>query len=437
MREKMVSAMPIDSAVVARELWQSEFVEVLAAQLATGNEHPEQVVEGLGSIPLKVSRERLRDYLQKKAPHELGKVEAAGTKAPSAVGTPATGPAAGGMGGRGAGGMGPGGRGRRGGGAEQPGADGAKGKRTPTSGNQGSQAPAFIVGADWLDPGSLVVLKTLSYRDRPKTKHRTPPPPHNNASGKRNAYQEKKAEEVAEKQKQTEMQYEWRDTIEKFVSHWDDRLSAVAEKRDTESGNDASSDDKEKSDKPRDKAKTGGSKSSKGSESKKSGHSGDAEGADSKAKGPSAVPTPSVPLPFALRPSEHIVKEFHLRWPEDLPANLTAAVSEPLVVHYLELEGKDDVNHTATFYRSALSKESGKALSATRDIEDGKWVDILQHDGQRTRSLDVLITHSAADAENKRAKMQDLTVQVLMVEVESFEPEAKSLDKEQARTDRP
>jgi hypothetical protein len=154
-------------------------------------------------------------------------------------------------------------------------------------------------------------------------------------------------------------------------------------------------------------------------------------------KAKAAAPVASVPLPFALRPGEHITKEFHLRWPEDLPSDLTAAVSDPLVVHYVQLQGSDEINRTAAFYRST-AHGSGKAQSATRDIQDGKWVDIVQHDptANRTRSIDVLITRDAGEPESKKSKTEELTIQVLMVEVESFEPEPKSIETEKAEKEK-
>jgi hypothetical protein len=432
--EKTINASPLDAGVVARELWQSEFVEALSAQLSAEKTTAQPVLTGLGSIPLKAARDRLRDYLQHKSPQDLGQLEKPTPAVPSAPGG-----AASPMGGLGAGGMGIG-RGMRGG-------AGAK-----STGAAAAQGPAFLVGADWLDPGSLVVLKTLIYKDRPKSRHRTPTPSGN--AGKRSAAAEKKAEELAEKQKQAEAQYEWRDTIEKFVSHWDDRLSAVAEKHEAaETDSDTPAETKEKADTKKagakekkdqtpDQSKPGSTKSTKESDptSKKAVRTADSKSSsDSKAKG--SVPTPAVPLPFVLRPGEHITKEFHLRWPEDLPSNLTAAVSEPLVVHYLQLEASDDMNRTATFYRGSLVKVAGaKAQSTTHDIAEGKWVDILQHDpnGQRTRSLDILVTRQPADPDAKKSKIEDLTIQVLMVEVESFVPDSKPAEKkEQAKSDSP
>jgi hypothetical protein len=437
--EKMVNTMPLNTAIVAGELWQSDIVEALSAQLSSDKDKAstQQVLAGVASIPLKMSRERLRDYLQHKGPEELGQLERAAPATPAAGAGGAPGMA--GAGGIGMGGRGAGGRGIAGGGAGGMGYGLGAARATAAS-----HEPAYLVGADWLDPGSLVVLKTLTYKDRPKTRHRTPPPS-GFGSGKRSPAAEKKAEELAGKQRQTEAQYEWRDTIERSVSHWDDRLSAVAEKREGEA--DEGADTKEKGDAKKDqaasKSKAGATKSGKETDaaSAKTGKSAEPKSSDSKAKGAGPAPTPTVAVPFALRPGERITREFHVRWPDDLPSNLTSAVSEPLVVHYLQLEATDDLNRTATYYRSALAKATGtRPTSNIHDIDDGKWVDLLQRDpaGQRTRSLDILIKRQPADAEAKRPKVEDLTIQILMVEVESFEPEAKPADKkEQAKRDSP
>jgi hypothetical protein len=406
MQEKMLNAKPVDPAAVARVLWQPQFVEALAAQLSTVAGSPEQLLTALGSIPLKPARERLRDYLKDKNPQELGKAERA------AVAIPAPGNAAS-MFGKGRGGN------RNAGGG--PGAG-----RSMASVPQG---PVFVIGTEWLDPGAVTVLKSLSYKDRPKNKRKATP---NNPGGKRSALAEKRAEERMEKEKLAESQYEWRDAIERFVRRWDDRLSAVAEKRESpDAETETAKEPGVKKEKSAAKSRTGGS--AKGSKSgdaadKKATRGAESKsGSDPRAKASGAAPVASVPLPFALRPGEHITKEFHLRWPEDLPSDLTGSVSDPLVVHYVQLQGTDEINRTAAFYRSA-THGPGRVQSATREIPDGKWVDIMQRDAtaNRTRSIDVLITRDAGEPDSKRLKTEELTIQVLMVEVESFEPEPKS-----------
>jgi hypothetical protein len=356
-------------------------------------------------------------------------------------GVPPGGAAPGGFGGFGAGGtgngaMGNGGAGNGGSGhGAGPGAGGmghlgGAGRQTQPA--PVSQGPVYVVGKDWLDPGAVVALKSLTYKDRPKNKHHTTTPGYGGGSpGRRSPAAEKRAEEAAEKQKQAEMQFEWRDTIERFVSHWDDRLSAVAQ---PPAEGAADSDTSEKAD-------AGNSKTGASSGVKKSKA---AEGKSSHAaKSKGAAPTPSVAVPFALKQGERITKEFHLRWPEDLPANLTSAVTEPLVLHYVQLDATDEVNRTATFYRTCLSKGTHThTQSATHELDDGKWVDIMQRDpgAHRTRTVDILITRRAPDGDTKRLKTEELSVQILMVEVESFGPEPKSTEKtekEQAKSETP
>ena len=106
-------------------------------------------------------------------------------------------------------------------------------------------------------------------------------PPQNQAPGtlprsegpaQRSPLAEKRAEEAAEKQKQTEAAYEWRDTIEKFVSHWDERLSEVAVTSEAAGQGQRTPTKrrrmpKRKKLRPRDKSKAGLTKAGKGADS--------------------------------------------------------------------------------------------------------------------------------------------------------------------------
>jgi hypothetical protein len=295
-----------------------------------------------------------------------------------------------------------------------------------------SQGPVYAIGKDWLDPGAVVALKLLTYKDRPK-KYHPPTPPGAGQQGRRSPAAEKRAEEAAEKLRQTDMQYLWRDTIARFVSHWDDRLAEVAQAPAEGAADSETSDAPAKADSAKSKTGAGAASTKSKSAEAKVSH-------PPKSKG--AAPTASVAIPFLLRQGEHITKEFHLRWPEDLPASLTSAVSEPLVVHYIALEGSDELNRTATFYRSCLSKGSHThTKSETHELDEGKWVDIMQRDpgAHRLRSVDILIRRQAPDPEVKHPKTEELSIQILMVEVESFGPEPKSTEKEkeQAKSDTP
>jgi hypothetical protein len=59
----------------------------------------------------------------------------------------------------------------------------------------------------------------------------------------------------------------------------------------------------------------------------------------------------------------------------------------------------------------------------------------VQHDlaTQRTRSLDVIVTRQpSTEPDAKKTKIGDLTIQVLMIEVETFVP-VKGTEKEEAK----
>ena len=308
--EKLLNATPADPALVARDLWQSEFIEALSAELARPGTNTEQLLTAVGSIPLKAAHEHLRTYLLEKAPHELGKPDNPAAHVAAGAGTRRAEWAlpAGGIGG---GGMRPGGMGR--------GGIGGGGMR----GRSGRHKSAGYAGNDVrrrsrvARSGALVVLKSLTYKDRPRTRHHTPSPG-TSPGGHRSAAAEKKAEEAAEKQRQTDMQYEWRDTIERFVTHWDERLAAVAQA----GGDDAAADakDDKDSDNKKDAAadkkadkKSGTTKAEKADEAaaKKSSRTADAKGqGHEKGKGGSSAPTRPSPFPSCCGPASTSSRNF-------------------------------------------------------------------------------------------------------------------------------
>ena len=221
------SLQPIDPGLVARDLWQPDFVDAIAKKLSD-SKADEAIISALASLPTKSAREKLREILHKdrnKGPDDLGKVEtvdtaaAAPSAASSAAGT------------------------RRRGGKRQNGDDGGfenatkaekpRGTRTGFNlqlpGKAEAKKELVEFGNDWYDPGSLVVLKTVvPYNERPPEK----PTHHSTCQPQRmrmSAAMEKRLHDKAEKQKVLDATYDWRDAIEKSVRQWDDRLAAVAE----------------------------------------------------------------------------------------------------------------------------------------------------------------------------------------------------------------
>jgi hypothetical protein len=283
-------------------------------------------------------------------------------------------------------------------------------------------------GKDWYDPGSLVVLKmVVPYAERPPEKiHRNAYVPNNN---RMSPAMEKRMHDKAEKQKTVEATYEWRDAIEKAVRQWDERLDAVAEA--PADAGDKPSGDEEKTESGAAKTdKAGSTTTGKPTKSK-----ADLSKTAASKSGPSKIatalpaPNPSVAMSFALHSGGTINKEYHLRWPQDAAATFgsTATAPEPLTVDYVRLQGTGDYGKVLVHYRNAITAIPGpKAKIVARSIENGKWLDAFLKDDttHRTRTIDVIVTREQSDDDTKKSKEAELTVEVLLVEIETPGPEA-------------
>lgn len=244
-------------------------------------------------------------------------------------------------------------------------------------------------GIDWQDPGSLVALKTVPYEDRPKANPYARPT--RMTARAMSPAAEKRMQEQAERQKAVEAKYDWRDAVERSVHQWNERFAAVSGEAAPGEAPVTTGFATEVADpaaKPADKAKSAAKK-----------------------PGDEAAPKSSTPMPVDLHPGGKIVKEFHVRWPEDLPPQLRGA-TDPLAVHYVRLENEGTFGKVLTHYRTAA-----KAKLAFREIEGGKWIDVVQKDDpKKTRSIDVFVTRAGSD--DKSAKGVDsITVELLIVEV--------------------
>jgi hypothetical protein len=432
MMGQVQSLQPIDPGMVAKDLWKPDFVESIFQKLVDDKADRTALVSALASIPAKSAREKLKDVLHKertKGPQEFGKVEAVTT---TAADTPATTPAPKRR------------RGKRnqedegfGGSAIQD--EKPKGRRMgfgmQNAAQPQSKQQVTEFGLDWFDPGSLVVLKTvIPYEERPKEKSTHHPTYQYQQQGRVSPAMEKRLRERAEKQKALESKYEWRDAVEKAVRQWDDRLSAVAEAPSSEpqaAGDSAfGGADKDASavSKTNKVGTAPSAKASKKVPSKTDVAKTDKSNTNLAKTPPATVPTPSVAMPFALHTGGTIAKEYHLRWPEDLTASLGSAVTDPLAVHYVRLEGPGEFGKALTHYRSAITAiPSGKPRITLREIENGKWLDTVEKDptGRRTRSVDVMVTRQPAeDDDGKKSKLEQLTVEILFVEIETPGPDA-------------
>jgi hypothetical protein len=430
---QMQSLQPIDPGMVARELWKDEFVGSIFSKLADAKADKSALVSALASIPTKSAREKLKEVLHKertKGPQEFGKVEAVLATAADVPATPVAPPRR---------------FGRRKKDDESSGGNADQGEKphglrmglgmqnqTPPQ----SKQEVVDFGKDWFDPGSLVVLKTVvAYDERPKEK-----PGHHamyqQQQGRLSPAAERRAHERAEKQKALESKYEWRDAVEKAVRQWDDRLSAVAEAPSEPQAAGDSSDNADKDTSATAKTAKPGAAPSKKASKTASSKTDTAKTDTAKAETAktesgttpptTAAPTPAVTMPFGLHGGT-IAKEYHLRWPEDLTGSLGSAVTDPLTVHYVRLEGTAEFAKVRTHYRSAIMGSPSGKPPKLREIENGTWLDMVQTDPtkHRTRSVDVLVTRPPSDDENgKRTKLEEVTVEILFVEIETPGPDA-------------
>jgi hypothetical protein len=407
MVSQIQSRQPIDAGLVARNLWKPDFVETISKKLADDKGDETELVNALASLPTKSARDKLKDVLHKdrtKGPQDLGKVETVTATAAAPVAPAAAAPTRHHMG-----------KHKK----DEEGAFGGnevqekpRGTRFGLGSNNPGQAQpkqqVVEFGKDWFDPGSLVVLKTaVPYQERPPEKavHRPMYQPTRVSPA-----MEKRLRERAEKKKALESTYDWRDAVEKAVRAWDDRLSAVAEAPSEPQGaaeNSSGSDEKVASG----AAKTGKTSSEASSKTSPSAAT----------KTPAA--NPSVAMLFAMHTGGTIAKEYHLRWPQDAAASLGSAVTEPLAVDYVRLQGTGDIGKALTHYRVAISAvAAAKSRITLRSIENGKWLDTVQTDqaAHRTRSIDVLVTRESSDDDNgKKSKDGQMTVEILVVEIET------------------
>lgn len=395
------SKQPIDLGVVAKELWNSEFVESIAKDISDSKDLL-PIVNTLASLPIKASREKLKEILHKqrtKGPEDFAKMEKV-----AAAETPA---GSGGAGNR---------RGKNKKDDAAPAAPTRRGGMQFGWGMQNKKSDRQEVaefGTDWYDPGSLVVLKSVvPYAERPPEK-----PTHHSMYPQQqrriSPAMEKRMAEKEAKQKAKEATYDWRDAIQKAVRQWDERFAAVAEE--PSGAGDKPAADEDKGDSKGDSAPKPGKRSAASSLSKSSAP-----------KTPAAAPppTPSVPMPFALHAGEAIAKEYHQRWPQDLTANFgsSAPKAEPMSVDYVRLEGKGQMSKTLTHYKNAIDGlHAVKPKVTLRKIENGTWLDALLKDESthRTRSIDVIMTKEESDDADKKSGEAQVTVEILLVEIET------------------
>jgi hypothetical protein len=139
-------------------------------------------------------------------------------------------------------------------------------------------------------------------------------------------------------------------------------------------------------------------------------------------------PGPEEQLAIAPHKGLPVVAEYRLQWPEALAERMPGAAVDPLLVHYLRMEGNDRFQRVSDFFRRQLDSPAG------RNVARGQWLDSLQSDAAagKLRSVDVLITRDEPPPRNPTAT-ENLVVEVLWIEI--ADPTGKSSTITQGKID--
>jgi len=384
-------AMPAASASTTQALWSADFAASLVQQMeAEGADRP-KLLGFLASLPVQPARLKLHEFLEKnwsEGPADL----AGAAEDPAATGEdPFAAPAI-----------------RLGGGRRKNKRDDDDDRRPQR------QAPAAVpvdpqqrasqiltFGENWHDPGALVVLKSFPYTDRPPLRPGQRPPTRQNPAVDPSQRQlgpaaQRREEERQQRLKALEAKYDWCDAIERYVYVLNERFAEVAQETA------AATDDAQPAED------------------------------DSAAKGAS---TPARPrsssddevkvegLSFSLHAGAKVTKDFRGEWPAS--SGPGSSIHDPMTVRYLRAESTGSYARAVTHYRTAIQT---KPIPDVREIEDGRWIDVVQEGSSpdRTRSIDVIVTRTAADETDRKpgaSKDEALVVQILVVEIPHVEGE--------------
>jgi len=383
-------AMPAASASTTQALWSADFAGSLVQQLeAEGADRP-RLLGFLASLPVQPARLMLHEFLEKnwsEGPADLaGAAEDPATTGPDPFDAPSL---------------------RLGGGRRKNKRDDDDDRRPQR------QAPAAVpvepqqqsnqiltFGENWHDPGALVVLKSFPYTDRPPLRPGQRPPTRQNPAVDPNQRQlspaaQRREEERQQRLKALEAKYDWCDAIERYVHLLNERFAEVAQES-------AATDDAQPA---------GDDAAAKGASTAAALRSSSDD--EVKVEG----------LSFTLHAGAKVTKDFRGEWPAS--SGPGSSINDPMTVRYLRAESTGSYARAVTHYRSAIQT---KPIPDVREIEDGRWVDVVQVGSapDRTRSIDVMVTRTAADETDRKpgaSKDEALVVEILVVEIPHVEGE--------------
>jgi hypothetical protein len=266
---------------------------------------------------------------------------------------------------------------------------------------------------DWIhDPGLLVVVKRIPRKDEPKEqKARTKRGEAARAAGGSAARRRgrRPGAEPPRSEKEDKARYQWMQSTEDLVHSLNNRFLTASQAGAGQRHMIA------------DLARAGRASPNASSISTTSASSGSATGSS----GETPVSRPGR-FPLELHEGAHILAEYHVCWPDDLPKRLQNSQVTPLAVHYVRTQDTATMTKINTHYLKQLKGVNGHVRSY------GRWLDWMGQGVEhgQARTVDVMITRAnpVADEDEEESpasrrgaeEPEVLGIEILVVEIPEY-----------------
>jgi hypothetical protein len=126
--------------------------------------------------------------------------------------------------------------------------------------------------------------------------------------------------------------------------------------------------------------------------------------------------------PVRLNPGAAVASAYRVQWPGTHREKLTGVPLDPMNVCYVRIEQKARFRSVQAYYERTVKPHQAHRLS------DGIWLDeLVSSDKQgQARSIDVLVTRVNPKLDRPADEPQELTVEILAVEIPALSTEARA-----------
>lgn len=259
-------------------------------------------------------------------------------------------------------------------------------------------------GRDWLDPGLLLVVKSLPRAEpseKPATSSKTKSPARSGIQKPLTGAQKREIELRAK----MAPKYAWLEATSQFVEVLTDRFRTAAKVR-----------------LARDAANLDGSSATGNPDSLKTEQSPKPPVVPAADKSPNAS---LASMPVKLHHGATVIADYHTVWPADLESRMPDAKAEPFAVHFVRCESQTTLARLTDHYSKQFSDPS---VFQTRRYKNGRWIDAVQpgSDPRLIRSIDIRIsTLDETSASGREPKDERFIVEILIVEISKLHGDAK------------